>query len=111
MCRTDPSFSFVGISRHSPDMVQCLEMKTIGRGGARVAQSFRVYGAGDLGVAVRQFRLQAGLSQATLAELSGVHRSYLSELERGKVTEQLQRLIEILGILGVEVQLRRPEGS
>jgi transcriptional regulator with XRE-family HTH domain len=86
-------------------------MKTIGRGGARVAQSFRVYGAGDLGVAVRQFRLQAGLSQATLAELSGVHRSYLSELERGKVTEQLQRLIEILGILGVEVQLRRPEGS
>ena len=43
--------------------------------------------------------------------MSGVHRSYLSELERGKVTEQLQRLIEILGILEVEVTLRGPGGT
>jgi HTH-type transcriptional regulator/antitoxin HipB len=93
-----------------PRMVQCRQMPTSTRDDGD-ARSFRVYGAGDLGVAVRQFRLQAGLSQARLAELSGVHRSYLSELERGKTTEQLQRLIEILGILGVEVQLRGPGGS
>ena len=92
-------------------VVHCRPMQTSEREPGGESRVFRVYGAGDLGVAVHQFRLQAGLSQAKLAEMSGIHRSYLSELERGKATEQLQRLIEILGILGVEVRLQRSGGS
>ncbi|MHB8324233.1 MAG: helix-turn-helix transcriptional regulator [Candidatus Dormibacteria bacterium] len=107
-------FSLASLMSTDSDMrrrvVRCQQMQTSERGGGG-ARSFRVYGGGDLGVAVRRFRVQAGMSQARLAELSGVHRSYLSELERGKATQQLQRLIEILGILGVEVQLRGPGGS
>lgn len=68
-------FSFVEIPRHSPDREQCLKKTTTEREGARVAQTFRVYGPGDIGVAVRHVRLQAGLSQARLAELNGAHRS------------------------------------
>ena len=79
--------------------------------GVAAGRSFRVYGAADLGTAVRQFRLQAGLSQARLAQMCGIHRSYLSDLEGGKVTEQLGRLVEILGVLGVEINLQHRPGS
>ena len=36
------------------------------------------------GQKVRKIRLQQGLSQEKLAELSGIHRTYISSLELGK---------------------------
>jgi transcriptional regulator with XRE-family HTH domain len=33
---------------------------------------------------VRKIRIQQGLSQEKLAELSGIHRTYISSLELGK---------------------------
>jgi transcriptional regulator with XRE-family HTH domain len=35
------------------------------------------------GQAVRKRRLALGLTQETVAELSGLHRTYLSDVERG----------------------------
>ncbi|HVC14532.1 MAG TPA: helix-turn-helix transcriptional regulator [Acidimicrobiales bacterium] len=67
--------------------------------------TFRVNDAASLGAAVREFRAARHLSQAQLAEAMGVHRSYLSELERGRVTEQLARLLEAFHQLGVDVLL------
>lgn len=67
--------------------------------------TFRVNDAASLGAAVREFRAARHLSQAQLAEAMGVHRSYLSELERGSVTEQLARLLEAFRQLGVDVLL------
>jgi transcriptional regulator with XRE-family HTH domain len=64
---------------------------------------FRVYNAESLGAAVRHFREEAGLTQAELAERVGVHRSYLSDLERGGMTEQVVRLVEILKSLGARI--------
>jgi transcriptional regulator with XRE-family HTH domain len=37
-----------------------------------------------LGEAVRQARVHAGLSQDALADASGLHRTYVSSLERGE---------------------------
>lgn len=36
------------------------------------------------GQKVREYRLQRGLSQEKLAEISGMHRTYISSLELGK---------------------------
>lgn len=66
---------------------------------------FRVYDATSFGAAIREFRSQRGLSQEQLATLCGVSRPYLSDLERGKVTEQLERLVRILELLGVDITL------
>jgi transcriptional regulator with XRE-family HTH domain len=59
-----------------------------------------------LGEAIRAFRKRAGLDQGELAAEAGIHRSYLSDLERGKATEQTQRLLRVLRRLGVEIVLR-----
>jgi transcriptional regulator with XRE-family HTH domain len=70
---------------------------------------FRIYTPASLGAAIRHYRRQAGLSQAELAESTGLHRSYLSELEQGRETEQVKRIIRILKELGVRMTLEKAD--
>lgn len=70
---------------------------------------FRLYTPEALGSALRHYREQAGLSQAQLAELTGLNRTYLSALEQGRGTEHLRRLFRVLKRLGVRVSLERAE--
>ncbi len=70
---------------------------------------FRVYTAASLGDAIRHYRTEAGLTQAQLAELAGLQRSYLSELETGKETEQLRRILRVLRQLGVRITVDRAD--
>jgi transcriptional regulator with XRE-family HTH domain len=66
---------------------------------------FRIYSPTSLGDAIRHYRTAAGLTQAQLAEMAGLQRSYLSELESGKETEQLKRTLRVLRQLGVRMTL------
>lgn len=66
---------------------------------------FRIYTPASLGDAIRHYRREAGLTQAQLAEQAGIQRSYLSELEGGKETEQVRRLFGVLRQLGVRMTL------
>ena len=70
---------------------------------------FRIYSPASLGDALRHYRHEAGLSQAQLAEETGLQRSYLSELENGKETEQLTRLLRVLRCLGVRMTLDKED--
>lgn len=70
---------------------------------------YRVYTAASLGPAIRHFRVQAGLSQAELADSIGVSAPYLSRLENGQETEQLRRIVAILKRLGVRMTLERAD--
>ena len=38
--------------------------------------------------------------------MAGLNRTYLSELEQGKETEQLRRILRILKVLGVRATLQ-----
>jgi transcriptional regulator with XRE-family HTH domain len=69
------------------------------------SRPFRVHGARDFGAAVKHFRSRAGLTQADLAARAGIHRAYLSELEGGRTTEALERLMTLFRELGVRVTL------
>ena len=71
--------------------------------------AFRVYTPDSLGAAIRHYREEAGLTQAQLAELSGLNRTYLSDLERGSETEQLRRVLRVLKKLGVRMSLRKAD--
>ncbi|HEY7456897.1 MAG TPA: helix-turn-helix domain-containing protein [Solirubrobacterales bacterium] len=70
---------------------------------------FRIYAPASLGDAIRHYRTEAGLTQAQLAEAAGLRRSYLSELENGKETEQLKRVFHLLRQLGVRMTLDKAD--
>lgn len=71
--------------------------------------SFRIYTPSSLGDAIRHYRLEAGLTQAQLAQQAGLQRTYLSELESGKETQQLQRIFKILRQLDVRITLGKAD--
>jgi len=70
---------------------------------------FRLYSAASVGPAIRHYREEAGLTQAQLADMAGLHRSYLSELEQGSETEQLRRILHVLKLLGVRPTLHKAD--
>ncbi len=70
---------------------------------------FRIYSGASIGPAIRHYRTEAGLTQAELAERCGITRTYLSRLEQGNETEQLRRILVVLGELGVRATLRRED--
>ncbi len=57
----------------------------------------------DLGAAVRSRRKQLGYTQAFLASFAGVSSSFLSDLENGKETIQLNKALEIISLLGMDL--------
>jgi HTH-type transcriptional regulator/antitoxin HipB len=73
-------------------------------GGAK-ERPYRIYTGASVGPAIRHYRLQAGLTQAELANQVGLTPQYLSGLENGQETEQLRRVIRILKQLGVRMTL------
>jgi len=76
---------------------------------ATAEDPYRVYTAASIGPAIRHFRVQAGLTQAELADSIGVSAPYLSRLENGQETEQLRRIVGILKRLGVRMTLERAD--
>ena len=57
---------------------------------------------GDFGLAIQQARLDRGLSQTELAAELGVPQSTISQLENGKSTIYLRRLLAIGQATGLE---------
>jgi transcriptional regulator with XRE-family HTH domain len=72
-------------------------------------QPFRLYTGASVGPAIRKYREEAGLTQAELADMAGLNRTYLSDLEQGKETEQLRRILRILKLLGVRATLQKAD--
>jgi transcriptional regulator with XRE-family HTH domain len=44
-----------------------------------------------------------------MAERTGLNRTYLSDLEQGKETEQVRRILRVLKELGVRMTLERAD--
>jgi len=66
----------------------------------------------DLGQAVRARRKTAGLTQAELAAIAGVGNRFVSELERGKPTAEFNKVLQVLRVLGFDLQIVvRPGGE
>jgi transcriptional regulator with XRE-family HTH domain len=65
------------------------------------------------GRAVRRRRTHLGLSQEALAEQAGIHRTYVSSIERGKVRLGLEIAKKVAEGLGVSLSelIAEAEGS
>lgn len=64
-----------------------------------------VHSSVDLGELVKAVRRSQGLLQTDLAGLSGTGNRFVVDLERGKPTLQLQKVLDMLDLLGLEVQV------
>lgn len=68
----------------------------------------RIVTLADIGAEVRRVRKAAGLRQDDLAGIAGVGTRFLIELEAGKPTVRLDKLLVVLATLGIELHLHGP---
>ncbi len=68
---------------------------------------YRIYDTVDIGKAIRSRRKELGYTQAFLASYAGVSTSFLSDLENGKETVQINKLMEVLSLLGMDLCVMR----
>ena len=59
--------------------------------------------AKDVGRIVRTARKTQGLNQDDLAGLTGTGRRFIGELENGKETSQLGKVLHVLSTLGISI--------
>lgn len=59
-----------------------------------------------LGALIRARRKELGLTQTDLADVARTTLRFVSELERGKPTAQLDGVLRVLAALGIELTAR-----
>jgi HTH-type transcriptional regulator/antitoxin HipB len=65
-----------------------------------------VRNARDLGLRMRDRRMEMGLSQAVLAERIGVSRSWVVQVERGNAGAELGLVLRALNALSLDLDVR-----
>ena len=65
--------------------------------------------AADIGAAIRKKRKEDGLTLADAAALCGVGYRFLSDLENGKPTVQMGKVIQVLTALGLDLYVASRE--
>jgi HTH-type transcriptional regulator / antitoxin HipB len=61
----------------------------------------------DLGKLVRAFRSSQNLTQADILGLANTGNRFIVELENGKPTVQLQKVLDVLDVLGLEIVVQK----
>ncbi|MFP5406026.1 MAG: type II toxin-antitoxin system Y4mF family antitoxin [Gammaproteobacteria bacterium] len=79
-------------------------------GGKFPERETSVRSAADLGRLVREQRKRQALKQADIAGLGNTGNRFIVDLENGKPTVQLQKVLDVLDLLGLEIVVR-PKGG
>lgn len=59
----------------------------------------------EIGTIIKKRRKKLGLTQKYLAALANTGVRYISDLENGKETTQLGKLLDVLNVLEIEMEL------
>lgn len=65
----------------------------------------------QLGKNVRQARKESGVTQSDLALTSGTGQRFISDLENGKPTCQMGKVLTVLQTLGIRIELIAPRAT
>lgn len=58
--------------------------------------------------AIRYYRKQSGLTQLELAQLAGVGKTVVFDIEKGKESVRFNTLLKILEVLNIKLKLETP---
>lgn len=61
----------------------------------------------SLGQAIRERRKELNYTQAYLTDFTGLSVSFISDLERGKPTAEIEKTIRLVNILGMDLPVER----
>lgn len=61
----------------------------------------------SLGALIRKRRKELHYTQAYLSEYTGFSISFISDLERGKVTAELGKAIYLINMLGMDIDVEK----
>ncbi len=64
----------------------------------------------EIGVRIRAERKRQGVTQLELSQAADVGRRFVVELENGKDTVQVGKMLKVLDILGIDFQLLDAKG-
>ena len=64
----------------------------------------------DVGQAIHTRRRDLRLTQDQLADLAGCSTRFVHALERGKPTLRIDKVLDVLEVLGLELAMRRGTG-
>lgn len=73
------------------------------------AESVKLNDVVDLGKAIRKARKARGLTQQSFADLAGVGRRFISELEKGKKTLEIGKVLHVAKAVGIQISFQQPE--
>jgi HTH-type transcriptional regulator / antitoxin HipB len=62
----------------------------------------------EIGEIIHRHRKKAGLSQLALADLAGIGKATVFDIEKGKETVRLVNLIKVLNVLNISIELKSP---
>ncbi len=62
----------------------------------------------ELGKIILFHRKKSGLTQLQLAQLAGVGKSVVFDIEKGKETVQINSLFKILAVLNITIEFKSP---
>lgn len=64
--------------------------------------------ADRLGTMIRFHRKKNGLSQEQLAELAGLGKTVVFDIEKGKLSVQLNTLLRVIKVLNIQIEFYSP---
>lgn len=64
-----------------------------------------IYSAAEFGKTLRKRRKELGYTQAFLSDFTGYSVSFISDLENGKPTIELEKAIRLANLLGLDLSL------
>jgi len=74
--------------------------------GHSVGSETPIRSSEELGVVIREQRKRLALKQLDLAGLGNTGNRFIVDLENGKPTVQLQKVLDLMDLLGLEVVVR-----
>lgn len=64
----------------------------------------------EVGALAQAARKQQGMTQVDVAGLGGIGNRFIVDLEKGKETVQMQKVMDVLALLGLEMVIRKKGG-